>query len=106
MTTGTYTGGVDYYNGANIQHGDTQAQFRLTGGLYALTAIAGTWNSGSLDLQIIAPDGSTFVSVLSAVVSANKFQTLDLPAGQYKFVVTTTDGIYATISRISRGAGA
>lgn len=105
---GTFITNPDYQKGTNVLHGDTIPVVTLGGGDYAITAVAGTWNSGSLDFQAILADGSTGtkVSVLSAAISANKVVTVTLPAGQYTFVVTTTDNVYYTLSRIRRGAGA
>jgi hypothetical protein len=60
----------------------------LRGGRYAIQAVASNWNSQTLDIQRLSGDGTTYVSVLDAVISGNKFQVLDLPAGTYKFVLS------------------
>lgn len=72
--------------------------FHLLGGLYALTATA-TWGGGNLALNILGPDGSTYVPVLPAITS-NGFATLSLPKGAYEFVGTTASAIYARIVSI------
>lgn len=69
--------------------------FRLLGGLYALTVVA-TWGGGNLVMNILGPDGTTYVAVLPAITS-NGFAVLSLPKGAYEFVVTTATGVYAKI---------
>lgn len=72
--------------------------FHLIGGLYALTATA-SWGGGNLALNILGPDGTTYVAVLPAITS-NGFATLSLPKGAYQFVGTTATAIYAKIVSI------
>lgn len=69
--------------------------FTLLGGLYSLVA-TGTWGGGNLALEILGPDGSTYVSVLPAI-TASGYATLSLPKGAYKFVVTTATAVYAAL---------
>lgn len=78
----------------------TTAAFELRGGRYDVMVIA-TFNAGSVDLQAQGPDGSTFISVLPAAFAATGIkQALDLPPGQYKFVVTTATAVFATVARV------
>src|SRR5579864_2192772 len=100
MTTGTYVTDPNFVKATNAQHGDTQPVVTLSAGLYAIVVAAGTWGGGNLDLQTLAADGSTYVTVLPATFTANGYKNVALPAGQYKFVITTTDGLYYTLSRI------
>ena len=76
----------------------TTAAFSLKGGQYAVTA-HGTWGGGSLTLQRLAADGSTFVNCLSAF-TADGYATVNLPNGTYKFAVVTATGIYVDITSI------
>lgn len=76
----------------------TTAPFTLFGGKYIMTCI-GT-GFGTVDLQLLANDGSTYFSVLSAAFGANGLKTLDLPPGTYKVVITTTTAVYVKISHV------
>jgi hypothetical protein len=77
----------------------TPASFKLNGGSYGLTMLA-TWGGGSIDLKRLGPDGSTYVSVLSATFTANAFQTVNIPPGTYQLTVTTATAVYADITSV------
>lgn len=89
------TDGVTF---SNIGTGDT-AGFVLDGGLYALVANAGTWDSGSVVLDILGPDKSTYIAT-SASLGANGIVTVELPPGEFQLAVTTTTGVYAQVTRV------
>ena len=77
----------------------TPATFALRGGLYTLTVMA-TWNStGTVTLQRLAPDASTYVTALTAF-SANGYATAQLPSGTYKLTIATATAIYADLIAI------
>ncbi len=73
------------------------SNFQLLGGKYMFEVI-GT-GFGTVTLQKLGPDGTTYLSVSSAL-AANGGAVLDLPPGQYKVAITTTTAVYASISRI------
>lgn len=76
------------------------ATFKLAGGKYAVAAIA-TWGGGSVKLQVLGPNGSTYLSIGSATdFTANSFATVDLPPGSYRFTCDTASAIYASVYRI------
>lgn len=76
------------------------AAFRLKGGKYAAAAIA-TFGGGSVKLQVLGPDGSTYLSVASgADFSAAGYATVDLPPGQYRFTIAAATAVYAWIASI------
>ena len=77
----------------------TQGPFKLNGGTYGITASA-TWSGGSVQLQLLAPDGATWIAAQTAL-SANGFAVLNLPPGQYQFAVTTATAVYIAIARIN-----
>ena len=79
----------------------TTAAFILRGGLYGITAKA-TWGGGSVTLQRLAGDGSTYVTCLTAL-SADGYATVSLPPGSYKLTVATASGIYVDIVGIATG---
>lgn len=72
---------------------------KLVGGKYMISAVA-TWGGGNLDLHMLGPDNSTYLSVLPATFTANGVKTIDLPQGTYKFIVTTATALYAAVVRI------
>lgn len=76
----------------------TTAAFRLLGGKYAIAAAA--TGSGTMGLQTLGPDGATFIAVHTAFAAVTGFATVDLPAGQYKFVIATFTAVYASIARV------
>lgn len=78
----------------------TPDAFTLMGGKYAVAVVA-TWNtSGTVGLQVLGPDGSTYLSVSAATdFSADGFATVDLPHGTYKFVIDTATGVSAGVAR-------
>jgi len=53
-----------------------------------------------MGLQILGPDGSTFIAAHTAFAAVTGFVVVDLPPGQYKFVIATFTAVYATICRI------
>jgi hypothetical protein len=62
----------------------TTAAFPLRGGQYNIDTLGSTF--GSVTLQRLGPDGSTFLNAASAIV-ANGAVVLDLPAGSYRLAL-------------------
>lgn len=81
----------------------TPAAFALRGGQYAITVHAGTWSSGSVVLQRLAPDGATYVNVMTAL-TADGYATVNLPTGTYQLSITTATGVYADVVSVILGA--
>lgn len=73
----------------------TPAPFTLRGGNYGVTAHA-TWGGGSVTLQRLSPDGSTYVTVLTAF-AADGYQNANLPSGTYQLLVATATAIYVDV---------
>lgn len=89
---------VDGYTASNISA--STAAFHLRGGLYGVDAVA-TWGGGSVKLQRLAADGTTYLSVASATdFTANGYTTVNLPPGDYKLIVATASAIYVSVRRI------
>lgn len=63
----------------------SSANFTLKGGKYAVDLIASTY--GTVGLQRLGPDGSTFIAVATAWGANQIGTTFDLPMGTYKVVV-------------------
>ncbi len=88
--------GVEIFTYKNVSA--TQGPFVLRGGQYAVTVIA-TWGGGSVTLQRLADDGSTYVTALTAF-SANGYATVNLPSGTYQFTIATATAVYVDITSI------
>ena len=76
---------------------DTEV-FNLAGGKYGMSAVA-TWESGSVTLQILAADETTWLTAATPF-TANGFETADLPPGQYRFHVASATAVYVAINGI------
>lgn len=76
----------------------TPAAFTLRGGCYGVTVKA-TWGGGSLTLQRLSADGSTYVTVLTAF-TADGFQSANLPGGTYKLLLATATALYVDVTSI------
>lgn len=90
--------------------------FVLEGGLYAASAVA-TFGGGSIKLQMLGPDGSTYLDlkapfdkpdgtggteedlVIGTFLVAG-MKTFYLPPGQYRFTIATASAVYAQVVRV------
>ncbi len=62
----------------------TTAAFQVMGGRYGITAMGSTF--GTLTLQALALDGTTYVTAATAII-ANGAALVDLPAGKYRWAI-------------------
>jgi hypothetical protein len=84
----------------------TTAVFALKGGFYVMAAVA-TFGGGSVELQMLGPDQSTFLTTPAAypvgatmkLSAAGAIQGYLAP-GQYKFVVVTASAVYCSVMGI------
>jgi hypothetical protein len=76
----------------------TTAAFTLNGGQYAVLVVA-TFGGGSVTLQRLSNDGTTYVTCLTAF-SAAGYATVNLPNGTYKLTIATASAVYAEIVSI------
>jgi hypothetical protein len=74
------------------------AAFYVLGGRYAV-AVDATFGGGSVTLQILMPDGTTYVSILPAFTAAGA-ATVDLPPGSYKFDIVTATAVQGFVVRV------
>ena len=79
----------------------TPAAFTLKGGVYGVSASA-TWGGGSVTLQKLSGDDSTWVTVLTAFTAAG-YASVSLPPGTYRLLVATATAIYVEIVQIASG---
>jgi hypothetical protein len=76
--------------------GDAQT---LLGGRYMLIATA-TWNSsGTVGVEALAPDGSTWVPVGNALTE-DGVAVYDLGPGQYRIAIETATAVYAALTSL------
>lgn len=73
----------------------TTAAFTLRGGNYGLSCHA-TFGGGNIALQRLAPDGSTYVTVITAL-TADGYGNANLPSGSYRLQVTTATSVYCDV---------
>ena len=74
--------------------------FKLKGGRYGVTAIA-TFGGGSVKLQRLALDATTYVSMSSSGdFTAAGGAIVDLPPGTYRFTIATASAVYAEVQGI------
>jgi hypothetical protein len=78
----------------------TTAAFTLKGGYYMVAAVA-TFGGGNVELQILGPDQSTYLSAPTALklMAAGTIAGY-LPPGQYKFVITTASAVYCSVTGV------
>jgi hypothetical protein len=72
------------------------------GGTYSF-AVVGTFGGATVNLQILGPDGVTYIDIAGASFTANGVMSVDLPAGatvKAKITGGAPSGIYATLSLI------
>jgi hypothetical protein len=75
----------------------TTAAFTLTGGRYAFIVTA-TFGGGTVALQVLSGDGSTFVNVSNQTAAAAV--TVDLPPGSYRIQIATATAVFVTLGRV------
>jgi hypothetical protein len=74
----------------------TTSAFTLTGGRYAYT-LAATFGGGSVTLQVLAGDGTTWLNV-SNQTAANHV-TVDLTPGSYRIAIATATAAFVNVGR-------
>ena len=68
------------------------------GGRSALIVLASAYDGTTGFLQILGPDGSTWIDINASKFSANGVTSYDLPAGQYRLNLgSSTSGLYASL---------
>lgn len=75
-----------------------QVVFVLNGGTY-LAAAVGTWGGGSLTLEALGPDGTTWITVGTAI-TADGSQVYSLTHNQYRWTIVTATAVAVSIARV------
>jgi hypothetical protein len=92
-----------YKNAASFSNiSADSAAFNLEAGNYGVT-ITATFGGGTVTLQRLAADATTYVTCLTAFTAAG-YATVLLPSGTYKFDVVTATGVYVDITSIAEGS--
>jgi len=78
--------------------------FTLKGGRY-LFGVTATFGGGSVALQGLLPDGSTYATVPDIAGNAVSlttagWKTVDLAPGQYQIAITTATGVSASAASV------
>ncbi len=76
----------------------TTSPFVLKGGKYGVAVVA-TFGGGSVILQGLSFDGTTYVTVATSFTVAG-YVTCDIPPGTYRFTITTATAVYATVTSV------
>lgn len=76
----------------------TTAAFKLDGGSYKVAVVA-TFGGGSVGLEQLGPNGSTWLAVHTALTAAG-VATVQVPPGQFRFAIATATAVYAQVARI------
>lgn len=78
----------------------TTSAFGLIGGYYNINVTA-TFGGGTVKLQMLGPDGSTWQDVGSSTTFTSAGQaTVQLPPGSYRVNIATSTAVYASVARI------
>ncbi len=73
--------------------------FEGRSGYYTVTVA--TFGGGNVELQVLGPDQSTYLSAPAALkLSAAGTIAGYLPPGQYKFVITTATAVYCDVTGV------
>lgn len=76
----------------------TPASFTLKGGTYAI--VTKSTGAGTIDLNILAGDGSTYIPVITQIAATTGFATAYLPPGLYQVVISGFTANYVTITTV------
>lgn len=88
---------IEVFSFSNIAA--TPASFILRGGNYGLT-VSAVFGGGNVALQRLTPDGSTYVTVITALTAAG-YASANLPNGTYRLSITTATAVYADVVSIA-----
>ena len=86
-------------SGSTAQSAGTPGQCMWPGGRGVLKAHA-TWGGGNIQLQQLSPDGSTFVPITGATLTADGTVAFDAGPGLMQLQIVTATGVYAGIDRV------
>jgi hypothetical protein len=89
---------VDSKSFSNISA--TTSSFELFGGYYFVAVVA-TFGGGNVELQLLGPDQSTWLSAPTALkLTAAGTIAGYLPPGLYRFAITTATAVYCSVAGV------
>ena len=92
------TTAVDEVSFSNISA--NTAAFTLKGGYYLVAAVA-TFGGGSVELQVLGPDQSTYLSAPTALkLTAAGTIAGYRPPGQYRFTIVTATAVFCSVAGV------
>jgi hypothetical protein len=78
----------------------TTAAFKLNGG-YCMVAAVATFGGGSVELQALGPDQSTWLSAPTPLkLTAAGMISGYLPPGQYRFTIATATAVFCSVAGV------
>lgn len=69
------------------------------GGGRGVVCVVATFGGGSVTLQYLGPDGSTWLTAATAF-TANGLASFELPPGRIRAAVATATGVYANAEQV------
>lgn len=76
----------------------TTSAFQLKGGKYGF--MTKSTGAGTIDLQTLSIDGSTWLAVATQIVAVTGYNTVDVPPGQFRVVITGFTANFVTVTRV------
>jgi hypothetical protein len=77
----------------------TTSPFTLKGGTYSFIMRATSYGT-TVQLQTLAPDGSTWVNAAANVTADGTNTYSNLPPGQYRINISGATGLFADLTRV------
>lgn len=79
----------------------TGGAVQWAGGRGFVAAVASAWNGATVALQVVGPDGSTWMDAATAL-SANGGSAFNLPPGRIRAAVTggPPTGVYVSVEQV------
>lgn len=97
--TAALTDYKDGFNATGYGAAATIGPVHILGGKYAFSLIDGGTVSDTL--EILGPDGTTFIAVVAAYTTPTVYATFDLPPGKVQVVTgASASGVSASLIRI------
>ena len=94
-----YSNRIQLASNAGVGNSDPVA---WPGGIGTFEAVSGTWGGGSVKLQMLASNGTTWLDLPDVVLSANSALNFELAPAQLRAVIATATAVYASVGLVSR----
>lgn len=84
--------------GLRIENASATSATEQWGGGRGILVATATWGGGSVTLQFLGPDGSTWLTGATAL-TANGFVLFELPPCRYRIAIATATAVYAQVEQ-------